>query len=245
MKKVIPAIVILSLVIIAAFAVPAYIIYQTNQAKSTNLSDAGWVKQLRLMKNGANAAYDLQKPEAATQAPTESATEKPAETDEDETEPTTQEPTQPSYVDESEIIAAAEAAVANCTDSSMTKEEKLRAAFDYLKNNYLEGLLRDTYVGEDWAKVYAYDMLVKGKGDCFSYGASFAYLAKAIGSNDVYACSTGGHGWAEVEGRVYDPEWSLHSDKYSYFGMTYEEPCDVDYSIIETMGGEYNKIKLS
>ena len=39
MKKVIPAIVILSLVIIAAFAVPVYIIYQTNQAKSTDLSD--------------------------------------------------------------------------------------------------------------------------------------------------------------------------------------------------------------
>ena len=134
--------------------------------------------------------------------------------------------------------------MANCTDSSMTKEEKLRAAFDYLKNNYLEGLLRDTYTGDDWAKVYAYDMLVKGKGDCFSYGASFAYLAKAIGCDEVYACSTGGHGWAEVEGRVYDPEWSLHSNKYSYFGMTYEEPCDVDYSIINTMNGGWNKIKL-
>ena len=244
MKKMIPVIVILSLVIIAAFAVPVYIIYQTNQAKSTDLSDAGWVNQLRLMKKGANAAYDLQKPQAATQAPTEPATEKPAEATEAQPEPTTQAPTQPSYVDESEIIAAAEAAVANCTDSSMTKEEKLKAAFDYLKTNYLEGLLRDTYTGDDWAKVYAYDMLVKGKGDCFSYGASFAYLAKAIGCDEVYACSTGGHGWAEVEGRVYDPEWSLHSNKYSYFGMTYEEPCDVDYSIINTMNGGWNKIKL-
>ena len=36
-------------------------------------------------------------------------------------------------------------------------------------------------------------------------------------------------GWAEIDKLVYDPEWSRHSSNYSYFGMSYDEPCDVGY----------------
>ncbi len=117
-----------------------------------------------------------------------------------------------------------------CTDPSMTKDEKLRAAFDYLKTNYLEGVLHDPpYREPDWHIVCANDIFVYGKGDCFSYGAAFAFMAKAIGCDEVYACNSGGHGWAEVEGKAYDPEWSLHSNNYPYFAMSPEDECDVNY----------------
>ena len=42
-------------------------------------------------------------------------------------------------------------------------------------------------------------MFVDGAGNCFSYGAAFAYMAKAIGYKNVYCCNSGGHGWAEVD----------------------------------------------
>jgi hypothetical protein len=134
------------------------------------------------------------------------------------------------------VMEAARKAVRKCTHKGMKMEEKLRVAFDYLKDNYLEGVRRDTYTGPDWPVVYAKDLLIDGKGDCFSFGASFAYMAKAIGYEEVYACNSGGHGWAEIDGKIYDPEWATHSDKYSYYGMSYDEPCDVAYG--DSIGDE-------
>ncbi|WP_316608104.1 hypothetical protein [uncultured Ruminococcus sp.] len=120
--------------------------------------------------------------------------------------------------------------IAKCTNSSMTKEEKLKAAFDYIRQNYLEGVPHDPpYRESDWPVVCANDLFVYGKGDCFSYGAAFAYMCKAIGCTDVYACNSGGHGWAEAEGKMYDPEWSMHSDKYSYFAVGPDDEVDVAY----------------
>ncbi len=134
------------------------------------------------------------------------------------------------------VMEAARDAVRKCTRKGMTMEEKLYASFHYLKDNYLEGVRRDTYTGPDWPVVYAKDLLIDGKGDCFSFGASFAYMAKAIGYEEVYACNSGGHGWTEIDGKLYDPEWATHSDKYSYYGMSYDEPCDVAYG--DALGDE-------
>ena len=45
------------------------------------------------------------------------------------------------------------------------------------------------------------------RGDCFGFGCAVAYLADAVGYTS-YAVSSGGHGWAEVNGRVYDANWA-------------------------------------
>ena len=135
-------------------------------------------------------------------------------------------------------------AVAKCTDSSMSKEEKIKAGFDYIRTNYLEGVLHDPpYLESDWYVVVANDIFVYGKGDCYSYGAAFAFMLKGMGCDEVYACTTGGHGWSEAEGLVYDPEWSMHSNNYPYFAMTYEEECDVDYSAALD-GTDWKHVKL-
>ena len=124
-------------------------------------------------------------------------------------------------------------AVAQCTNSEMTKEQKIRSAYEYIQTNYLEGVPHDPpYIEEDWPIVCANDIFVGGKGDCFSYGAAFAFMLKALGCSDVYACNSGGHGWAEAESLVYDPEWGMHSNNYPYFAMTYDEECDVNYSTV-------------
>ena len=135
--------------------------------------------------------------------------------------------------------------VAKCTDSSMSKEEKLKKSFDYIKTAYLEGVRHDPpYIEMDWPVIYANDLLVYGKGDCYSYGAAFAYFAKAIGYTEVYACNSGGHGWAEIDNKVYDPEWSIHHDDFTYFGLSYDEDTDVNYKRGLNGGAEWKRIKI-
>ena len=171
------------------------------------------------------------KPAETKPVETKPAETKPAETKPAETKPAETKPAQQKAPasDKERVIDAARKAVEACTNSSMTKEQKLKAAFDYIKKNYLEGVRRDLYKEMDWPVVYAKDLLIGGKGDCFSYGAAFAYMAKIIGYENVYACSSGGHGWAEIDGKIYDPEWSMHTPTYTYFGMSYDEKCDVAY----------------
>lgn len=114
--------------------------------------------------------------------------------------------------------------------TGLSKSEKLRICFDYCKNAYVEKNPRiPHYRGMDWPELYANDMFVRGTGNCFSYGACFAYMAKAIGYEEVYACHSGGHGWAEVDSLVYDPEWSRHHSR-DYYAISYNDrTCDVDY----------------
>ena len=142
-------------------------------------------------------------------------------------------------------LNAALKAVAKCTKNTMSREEKLRACFDYLKTNYLEGVRHDPPYNEmDWPVVYANDIFVYGKGDCFSYGAAFAYMAKAIGYTEAYACNTGGHGWAEVDGKYYDPEWDMHHNEYNHFGVSPGDDCDVDYVNTLQPDVEWMRIKV-
>lgn len=120
--------------------------------------------------------------------------------------------------------------VAKVTNSSMTKEQKLKACFNHIKTVPTEKNPRIPHFhGENWHLMYANDVFVNNTGNCMSFGAAFAFMAKALGYNNVYACNSGGHGWAEVEGLIYDPEWARHRFKYSYYGMSYNTKTDVDY----------------
>lgn len=137
--------------------------------------------------------------------------------------------------------------VGKCTNSSMTRDEKLRAAFDYIKSddNFLEGVLHDPPYNElDWPVVCANDLFVEGMGDCFSYGAAFAFMGKAIGCENCYACNSGGHGWAEIDGKAYDPEWDMHHQEYNHFGVSPEDDCDVAYFTTLTEGVDWMYVRL-
>ena len=147
--------------------------------------------------------------------------------------------------DSDKTLFSALKAVASCTDSKMTREEKLKKCFDYIKTSYLEGVRHDPpYTEMDWPVVYANDLFVYGKGDCYSYGAAYAYMGRAIGYTEVYACNSGGHGWAEIEGKYYDPEWDIHHNEYNHFGVSPDDPCDVNYSGTLVMGSSWMRIKI-
>lgn len=134
--------------------------------------------------------------------------------------------------------------VAKVTNKSMSKSQKLKACFNYTKNAYKELNPRiPHYHGSDWPIVYANDMFVDGAGNCFSYGAAFAYMAKAIGYKNVYCCNSGGHGWAEVDGLVYDPEWSRHHAK-DYYALNYNTTKDPNYKAAIASGYSWMHVKI-
>ncbi len=144
-----------------------------------------------------------------------------------------------------EVLHRALQMVAKNTTADMSREEKLRACFDHIKEDYLEGVRHDPpYQEIDWPILYANDIFVYGKGDCFSYGAAFAYIGKAIGFSECYACNSGGHGWAHIDGKYYDPEWDMHHNEYNHFGVSPGDDCDVDYVDSLTEGVDWMHVKV-
>ncbi len=130
-------------------------------------------------------------------------------------------------------------------DDSMTKSEKLKVAFKYVQGAYTEKNPRiPHYHGDGWVELYANDMFVDRTGNCCSYGAAFAYMAKAIGYEEVYACNSGGHGWAEIDGKVYDPEWGRHKKDKSYFGLDYDTCKDPAYKAAIAPGYDWMHVKV-
>ncbi|MBE6824492.1 MAG: hypothetical protein E7513_04000 [Ruminococcaceae bacterium] len=126
----------------------------------------------------------------------------------------------------------------------LTKEQKLRQCYLYVMNAYTEKNPRiPHYTGTDWPIIYANDMFVRGVGNCCSYAACFAYMAKAIGYENVYACNSGGHGWAEINGLIYDPEWSRHHD-FDYYAISYNANVGVDYKGAMSVKEPWKHVKI-
>ena len=72
------------------------------------------------------------------------------------------------------------------TNASMTREEMLRAVYDYVRDHYLY-LKRNLYeVGETgWEIPEALLMFQSGKGNCYNFTAAFWSLARGIGFDAV------------------------------------------------------------
>ena len=108
------------------------------------------------------------------------------------------------------------------TNNKMTKSQKLKACFrKAVSYNYGDGF--DFVHVSNWDVWYGERMLYRGRGDCIGYAAAFAYLANAVGYQ-AYTVSSGGHGWAEIKGKVYDPDWAKVTGKMNLY-------CGMDYSV--------------
>jgi hypothetical protein len=130
-------------------------------------------------------------------------------------------------------------------DRSLPKEKKLKLMWDYCKDAYVEKNPRiPHYKGMDWPIIYANDMLVNGVGNCLSYAAEYCFIAKAIGYDEVYACHSGGHGWAEIDGLIYDIEWSRHNFVYSYYALSYDTKTDQNYKAAIAPGYAWMHVKV-
>lgn len=124
-----------------------------------------------------------------------------------------------SYVDQ---------ALAECTNSGMTKEQKLRAAYLYVRNHgaYLARphQARGT---TDWAEESALFMFEHKKGNCYCFAGQFLYMARRLGY-DAYVVSGGvgrkdsDHAWVMIHENgtpyIYDVEleWGYRAGKYGH-----------------------------
>lgn len=115
--------------------------------------------------------------------------------------------------------------IARYTNSSMTKEEKLRALYDYSRTSFTYKTLSNDCPPEFlFHEYYAYQRVTTGQGNCYGVNFLFGHLAKKIGYDDVkfykgYVLqSRAPHGWVEIDGLIYDPE--LHwKNGISFYGV--------------------------
>lgn len=113
--------------------------------------------------------------------------------------------------------------VKNNTTSAMTQEQKLRALYEYCRDNFT--YLKRPLVSKEqtgWEVSYAEEFLRLGKGNCYSFSALFCLLARQIGYGAYTVVGSlggqngGPHGWVEIPmdgvNYMFDPqfEWRNH-----------------------------------
>ena len=124
-----------------------------------------------------------------------------------------------SYVDQ---------ALAACTNSGMTKAQKLRAAYLYVRNHgaYLARPHQARGTTE-WAEESALFMFEHKKGNCYCFAGQFLYMARRLGY-DAYVVSGGvgrkdsDHAWVMIHENgvpyIYDVEleWGYRAGRYGH-----------------------------
>lgn len=120
------------------------------------------------------------------------------------------------------IMRKAQKLAEKLTYPAQSKRAKLKRCFNYLKNECVEKRTRNFSYYKGWHRAFARDVFNHATGSCWSYGAALAYLANAVGCKSCVIVSSGGHGWAEIDSKVYDPEWSRHCGR-NLFAIPYGE----------------------
>jgi len=112
------------------------------------------------------------------------------------------------------------AIVSSITNSSMSQSQKLRVCFDYMisRSRFSYRTWRAYQYYDNWEVDYAYEILTKNAGNCYSFASGFAFLAKEVGyevyvirgripgSRDGAGDGLTRHSWVMIQGLHYDPE---------------------------------------
>ena len=141
------------------------------------------------------------------------------------------------------LIAKANQYISDYTNDGMSRETKLRVCFDSFGSLVEKNPWIPHYRGIDWVQKYAGSLFDTRSGNCLSYAAAFCYIGKALGYDPVYGCNSGGHGWAEIEGLIYDPEWQLHNAG-NYYGITYDTWTNQNYRNAIDWSVDWMRVKV-
>lgn len=119
------------------------------------------------------------------------------------------------------------------TNSSMTRDEMLRALFAYCRDNYKYRKWNIYQSGDtSFIPAAARQMLSAGRGNCYCYASVFWYLARWLGYDaKIYSGSVLGtpHSWVEIDGYIYDTqlEWRyVHDYGRSQYRWTFYHLLD-------------------
>lgn len=127
------------------------------------------------------------------------------------------------------LTAAAAAAVGD----RMTQPEKLRAMYDYAKQHFgYLGIGTVDTTQADWDIAQATSMLQTGKGNCYSWAASFTHLARKVGYDAKVVVGKGVspkgnesvHAWTEItlDGTPYTFDPQIESVYAARYGEHYD-----------------------
>lgn len=132
------------------------------------------------------------------------------------------------------------------TKPTQSKAQKLKACYNYVKDKCGYGI-RQSPAGNPskWEAAYAYDMLKNKKGNCYSFAAGFAMLARGCGykatvivgqmQKPIQGDTLRPHAWVEIGGKVYDPQTQQVLKNYKknvdLFGKAYGSTGGVKYAL--------------
>ena len=140
---------------------------------------------------------------------------------------------------DADVDSMAKSILSNITNPLMSREEKLEAAFVYVRDGYFYRRNNFYDVGQTgWEVEEARTMYEKGKGNCYNYTAAFCMLARQLGYDANAISGLVGeeqqqHGWVEIpiDGELLifdttlessylaeDPAWNL-----KFFGLSYAD----------------------
>ena len=122
------------------------------------------------------------------------------------------------------------------TNDSMTRDQKLKALYDYVSRNFTYIKRGHVAKGQSgWEPAYADSFFADGRGNCFSFAAAFQQLARAVGVEARTVVGNLGknrqvHGWVEIDldgtTYVFDPELEMvyrgRGSSYNLFKITYQ-----------------------
>lgn len=141
------------------------------------------------------------------------------------------------------------------TDPSMTRMEMLRAMYDYTMQhiryvglaNY-ECSFQPAHGKDGWMPGLAVSALKNGYGNCYSYAAVFAALARAVGYQayavgGVVGATEDPHGWVQIldeDGKMWmnDPEIEYRFGDYYKSVESTETAPDMFYKTVDEIGAE-------
>jgi len=90
------------------------------------------------------------------------------------------------------------------TKPTWSKGEKMSAIWSWMQSNVGYWDVKFHHF-DGWGLYYANHTFANNGGSCEGLGCIWAFLANACGANSCECVASGGHGWAEVDGLVYDP----------------------------------------
>lgn len=107
------------------------------------------------------------------------------------------------------LLSKMDAVLKKAVKSTDSKSTALKKLFNYVQKNYGYARVMGFKGEKGWDYKYAKEMLVKRKGSCYHYAATFAVLAKRVTGNPVRICwGTSNafntkkwqpHGWVEIK----------------------------------------------
>lgn len=108
----------------------------------------------------------------------------------------------------------------------MSRMEKLKEAFNFAKHKKEDsfGTLQRSQYGDNWYLHYAEFFLNNDRADCYTRGCGLAFLANAIGCKNVKCVANWGHGFCEINNKVFDPSFAkpYSDDRFPYFNGSYK-----------------------